>query len=431
MLQAAFNFGPRLAPRTPFFYGWAVLAAAGSSQFSRNAAASLTLAVFLFPMSQDLGWSRTLIAGTAGAGGLASSAASPGVGWLVDRYGARTVLLLSVLLLGFCIISLAWATEPFAFFLAYGAARVLFSTSIPIGGTVVVSRWFVKKRGRAMGLLFLAHSAGMTSFPLIAFLIIRSRGWQDAWIVLGVLVWVIAVLPVAALIVQTPEDVGLRPDGAPTRDSSGSLISPTGEAEDDSWTLRRAVRTRALWLLALAGGLLFLIQAGTNIHIGAYLRDQQLSGSVAATAIALSAIFVGLGSLAWGWLVEKLSVRYVFALVALVIAVASATFIAADSSAKAFLSASLFGIAVGGILVVPPVAAATYFGRRSLGAIRGITESFVSLGQAAGAVFSGLVFDFTDSYNGAFLTFAALGVLTIALVLIAKPPGQTVPASPP
>ncbi|MDP6715248.1 MAG: MFS transporter, partial [SAR202 cluster bacterium] len=91
----------------------------------RNAAASLTLAVFVYPISEDLGWSRTLIAGAASVGGLAASGAAPIVGWIVDKYGARIVLSASVLVLGISTMSLAWATAPVAFYVAYGVGRVL------------------------------------------------------------------------------------------------------------------------------------------------------------------------------------------------------------------------------------------------------------------------------------------------------------------
>ena len=158
----------RLSEKTPFYYGWIVLFSAGSSQFVRNAAASLTLAVFIYPISEELGWSRTLIAGAASVGGLAASGASPVVGWMVDKYGTRIVLTISILVLGLSTMSLAWATAPIAFYLAYGIGRVIFNSSIQIASSVVVSRWFIRQRGRASGLLSMTHAIGMTLFPLIA-----------------------------------------------------------------------------------------------------------------------------------------------------------------------------------------------------------------------------------------------------------------------
>ena len=411
----------QLLNRLPFFYGWNILFAAGSSMVVRNAAASLTLAVFIFPMSEDLGWSRTLIAGAASVGGLAATVASPVVGWALDRYGARVILTGSVLVMGLSTVSLAWATVPIAFYLAYGTGRVIFSSPMNIGSSVVVSRWFVRRRGRATGILFLSHSLGMITFPLIAGLVIKYRGWEDAWIVLGVLVWVLALGPVSMLVRQSPESVGLLPDGdLPTEQDDETLAeSPAGE---QNWTLKEAMRTPTLWLLALATGSLYLLQSGTNIHQGAYFLDQGLGVGVSAATLSMNAVFTGVGSLFWGWLVDKAPVRYTYAGVALMMAVALVLFPIADTIAEALTVAAIFGMAVGGILVVPVVAYANYFGRQSLSAIRGVTEPLVSLGQAIGAVFSGIVYDVTGSYKDAFLILGILGFATIGMLLATSAP---------
>ncbi len=413
----------RLINRLPFFYGWTILFAAGSSMVVRNATASLTLAVFIFPMSEDLGWSRTLIAGAASLGGLVATVASPLVGWALDRYGARMILTVSVLILGVSTVSLAWATVPIAFYLAYGLGRVIFSSPLNIGPSVVVSRWFVRRRGRATGMLFLSHSLGMITFPLIAGLVIKYRGWEDAWVVLGVLVWILALGPVSMLIRQSPESVGLLPDGDPPQQPDGGKEAEAA-AEESNWTLREAVRTPTLWLLAMATGSLFLLQSGTNIHQGAYFLDQGLGLGVSAASLSLNAVFTGVGSIFWGWLVERVPVRFTYAGVALMMAVALVLFPIADTTAEALVVASIFGAAVGGILVVPVVAYANYFGRRSLSAIRGVTEPFVSLGQAIGALFSGIIYDVTGSYKDAFLILAILGFATIAMLLATRAPSR-------
>ena len=411
----------QLLNKMPFFYGWTILFAAGSSMVVRNATASLTLAVFIFPMSEDLGWSRTLIAGAASLGGLVATVASPVVGWTLDRYGARTILTVSILVLGLSTISLAWATVPIAFYLAYGTGRVLFSSPLNIGPSVVVSRWFVRRRGRATGMLFLSHSLGMITFPLIAGLVIKYRGWEDAWIVLGVLVWVLALGPVSMLIRQSPESVGLLPDGdLPEQPGAGNDVATA--VEEVSWTLREAMRTPTLWLLALATGSLFLLQSGTNIHQGAYFLDQGLGVGVSAATLSVNAVFTGAGSLFWGWLVDRVPVRFTYAGVALMMAVALVLFPSADSVIEALAVAAIFGAAVGGILVVPVVAYANYFGRRSLSVIRGVTEPFVSLGQAIGAILSGAIYDVTGSYKDAFLILAILGFATIGMLLLTRAP---------
>ena len=427
-LFSAIDLGKRLAPRTPFFYGWVILFSAGSTQVVRNATASLTIAVFIFPLSEELGWSRTLIAGAASFGGLAASGVSPAVGWLVDRYGARLILAVSIFILGLSTISLAWATVPVAFYLAYGVGRVIFSSPVQIGSSVVVSRWFVRLRGRTSGILFGSHSIGLVAFPLIASVVIGTSGWREAWIVLGLLVWGIALLPVSLLIVQQPEDVGLQPDGDPplpaieVGQQGDEAPTPLPVPEEPVWTLREAMRTPALWMFATATGMVFLVQAGVNTHLAAYLRDEGLTAAFAGFGISLNAAFLGLGSIFWGWITEKFPARYVLASVAISVGGASALFIIADSTVEILVYAVLFGFGVGGLLSVPPVGYADYYGRRSLGAIRGVTEPLTTFGQAIGAVAAGLIYDLTESYQLAFMAFAVMGGLAMVLVLFARPP---------
>ena len=231
----------------------------------------------------------------------------------------------------------------------------------------------------------------------------------------------VALIPVSLLIVQRPEDVGLLPDGdkATSDDASGESTQAVQEVE---WSLKEAMHTPTLWILAVTIGSLFLIQAGTNTHVGAYFRDQGMGAAVAGLAISFNAAFTGIGSIAWGWLVERVPVRYGLAGVALFMATASALFITADSTWEALAYSALFGFGIGGILAIPPVAYANYFGRRSLGTIRGVTEPFTSFGQAIGALLAGAIFDITGSYSNAFITFAILGVITMLFLLMAKPP---------
>jgi len=418
----------QLANRLPFFYGWSILFAAGSSMVVRNAAASLTLAVFIFPMSEDLGWSRSLIAGAASFGALVAMVVSPITGWAMDRYGARVILTVSIIALGISTMSLAWVTAPIAFYLAYGTGRVLFASPLNIGCSVVVSRWFVKKRGKATGMLFMSHSLGMITFPLLAGLVIKYRGWEDAWLMLGALVFVLALGPVSMLVRQDPESMGLLPDGD-LIDQSNESQDETPAAEEASWTLREAMHTPTLWLLAVSTGALYLLQSGTNIHQAAFFLDQGLGVGVSAASISMNAVFTGLGSLFWGWVVDRVPVRYTYAGVALMMAAALVLFTMADTVIEALIVASIFGTAVGGILVVPVVAYANYFGRGSLSTIRGVTEPFVSLGQAIGGLFSGVIFDVTGSYKLAFVVLAIVGFATIGLLLATRAPTRPSVAS--
>ena len=422
--EASLNLANLLSRKTPFFYGWVILATSGSTQVVRNAAASLTLAVFMYPMADDLGWSRTVLAGAASAGGLASTFLSPATGWAVDRYGAKNVLSVSVLVLGITTFLTGWATVPIFFYITYGIGRVIFSSPVQIGSSVVVSRWFIKRRGRANGILSFCHSIGMTGFPLMASILIGIYGWQVTWQILGVAVWIVALLPAFLFLAETPESVGVLPDGEtpPNDTESSSARDITGEI---SWTLKEAMKTPALWQLALGTGFLYVIQSGTNVHMAAYLQDINLNSKVAASAVSLTAVFTGLGGLGWGLIIEKVAARFCYALVAALMAASTLLFIAANSPQTALTVASLFGISVGGILVIPPVAFANYFGRDSLGAIRGITEPFNAFGQAIGALLSGIIRDGTASYELAFYTMAVVALVAIFVTVSATIPKKT------
>ena len=127
----------------PFFYGWVVVVASGTAMFARMAPNITTLTIFIHPLSQEFGWSRTLISGSVSAGALAALVLSPAVGWCIDRFGARPVLVISVLILGMTMTSMAWATLPLTFYVAFASARVVFHTSAPIGASTVSARWLL------------------------------------------------------------------------------------------------------------------------------------------------------------------------------------------------------------------------------------------------------------------------------------------------
>ena len=385
------------------------------------------LAIFLSPMSEELGWSRTLISGAVSVGAIASIFASPIVGWAVDRYGARLILSVSMVVLGVAITSLAWATIPAFFYLGFATGRVVFHVPVQIGSGAVVSRWFIRKRGRAIGLVYLAGAAGNILGIQIASLVISNWSISAAWVALGITVVAVSVLPATLLIVERPEEIGLEPDGLSTgpgttldMETRKSLSAPS-QAEID-WTLREAMGTNALWVLTGVVGALFLIQAGVSVHIGAFFQDRGLSLTLVATAITINGIVNAIGSLVWGATIERIPVRWAMGLLMLITAGSTLALLAVHSVTTAFIVSSVIGIVASGGNVIPPVAYASYFGRRSIGNIRGVGETGVQIGQTIGPVLSGLAFDLNGSYQVAFITFAVLALLGAGLISFSKPP---------
>ena len=413
----------KIAPSIPFYYGWVVLLSVGTSAIVRNAAASLMIGVFIASMNTELGWSRTLIAGAASVGGLAASIASVPAGWIVDKYKTQIVLSISVLLLGIATISLSWVTTPLAFYIAYGLGRVLFNSTFQIGSSVCISRWFVKYRGRATGLLFSFHSIGMLAFPLLAWTIIQWYDWRSAWLVIGILVLTLSLPFTLLFVAHRPEDLGLLPDG----DSSDTHNNDPEESfvEEVSWTLGQAAKTKVLWILAASGGILFLLQSGMNVHQAALITDKGLAPWVAIMGVSCNAIFTGIGSIIWGRILEFMPAKYAYSLDAITLGLVLGLFTLIQGPISVFVLSSLFGFAIAGILCIPPVTYANYFGRNNLGKIRGVTEPFISLGQAIGALTSGIIFDVYHSYDVALLSYCVLGLIAgVSFLVIKKPAYQ-------
>ena len=427
MLSAA----ARLQRLLPCYYGWVVAGAAGAAVFARMAPAITTLTVFIYPMSQELGWSRTLIAGAVTAGALASMALSPAVGWAIDRYGARPVLVAGVIVIGASMTSLAWATRPVTFYLAYAAGRVVFHTAAPNGAGTVTARWFVRQRGRAIGVIYLCGAIGGVVFTMLAALVIDRYGVAAAWLALGIVCLAVALPPNLLLLAERPESLGLHPDGDPPpaapMPAYAARETPGAAGRDgDSWPVRDALRTASFWILALMGFATFFVHAGINVHIAAYLRDQGLSLTGAAAVVTASWVVSAAGSVGWGWLMERLPARRLYSAMLALLAASVLLLLLAGGPAGALAAAALIGLVAAGGNVIPTVVYADYYGRASLGAIRGLGETGVLIGQSTGPLLAGLVFDLRGSYTLIFLAFAATAAAGSLLVLHARRPARRV-----
>lgn len=417
----------RLHRLLPFYYGWVVVGASGTAVFARMAPAITTLTVFIYPMSQELGWSRTLIAGAVSAGALASMALSPAVGWAIDRFGARPVLVAGVLTVGAAMTSLAWATIPVTFYLAYAAGRVVFHTAAPNGAGTVTSRWFIRMRGRAIGVIYLIGAIGGVVFTMSAAVIIDNYGVAAAWISVGVIVLAVALLPNLLLVAERPEQLGLRPDGDdevhlhrnPLLQGEG-VSSPI--SEDDSWSLPETARTAAFWILVAMGFATFFVHAGINVHIAAYLRDQGLSLTNAAAVVTASWIVSAAGSVGWGWLMERVSARIMYSAMLALLCGAVLLLFLAGNVVGAFAAAVLIGMVAAGGNIIPTVVYADYFGRESLGKIRGVGELGVLTGQSTGPLLAGVVYDLRGSYALIFIVYAVIAAAASVIVLYARRP---------
>ncbi|MDH4175614.1 MAG: MFS transporter, partial [Betaproteobacteria bacterium] len=202
-----------LAARLPFYYGWVILACVCAAGFSRQGSAVATLSIFVEPMTAEFGWSRTAISAAVSLGGVLGALVSPALGGFLDRNGARTVLCVAVLLTGIPVLLLSFTQSLAFFFLFYCTARMSFAGPYELGIYGSVVNWFVRRRAFATSIVTLAHMCGLAAIPLIAHFVMQAAGWRAAWVVIGVTVLAVGLVPTWLLLVRRPEDLGLRPDG--------------------------------------------------------------------------------------------------------------------------------------------------------------------------------------------------------------------------
>ncbi|MDP9426712.1 MAG: MFS transporter [Actinomycetota bacterium] len=196
------------------FYGWAVVAVATVAAFCSGPGQSFVFSVFVDPILADTGISRVQLSTLYALGTAVSAAMVVLVARLADRFGARLMLAVVALALGVACFGMSFAAGPLTLFFGFAALRALGQGSLPLTATMLASQWFVKRRGRAVAVVVLGLAASNALLPPATQALIGSVGWREAYVGLGLMVWVLLV-PAALLVVRNrPEDLGLHPDGA-------------------------------------------------------------------------------------------------------------------------------------------------------------------------------------------------------------------------
>tara|TARA_B100001250_G_scaffold324120_1_gene287641 strand:- start:23 stop:1270 length:1248 start_codon:yes stop_codon:yes gene_type:complete len=396
--------------KTNAYFGWFVLCGVGLVQLVSNASGSLNLSIFIVPMSADLGFSRTLFSGAISAGSVLAALFSIPIGFLFDLRKTRQVLIASVILMAAATYSMSLINEWILLYLLISITRMLFTTPMMVGGSVIVSKWFMLKRGRANGILYAFHSIGMIVFPVFGALFIVSFGWRDSWVYLSYIV-LLALLPVLIFVYEEPKELKIE------RHYDADLSNLNMD-----FSLREALNTKALWIIAFGTGILYLFHSGINSHQAAFLQERGISLGLSSLVISINAISTGLGSVFWGYICDKFSIKYAFSSVFVCSLIALLLLIYTNEINLAILSAVFFGAAMGGMLTVPAVGYATYFGTNSLGKIRGFTNPLSTAGAASGVMVSGIFYDIYGSYVNAFWLYFIISILMLIVSLFLNKP---------
>jgi MFS family permease len=398
---------------TRFNYGW-VIVAVGALMTCVAFGAMLSLAVFLQPISQDMGWSRSGVSAAATNDFLAMGLAAFFWGALSDRFGTRIVVLSGSVLLGAGLIGASQATSLWQFQLTFGVLIGIAAGSFYAPMVAAASAWIEHRRSLAVALV----SAGMGMSPLtvapFASWLITAYDWRTAMLAIGIVALAL-LIPASFLVRPAPEPS--------TSASANGADAPDGR----QWTVAQALKTPQFITLALAHFACCAAHSGPIFHMVSYAMICGIAPLTAVTVYSLAG-FSGLGGrLLLGVLADRFGAKHVLVGGLFVQAMSIATYLAVGHLGEFYALSVIFGLAYGGVMPLYAVLVREHFGVRIMGSMFGAVSAFASLGMALGPLAGGWVFDTFHAYSWLYVGSFAIGIAAVAVALSfpsAKRPSQ-------
>jgi len=414
--------------RRRIFFGWYMVAASVVANTIFSAAFFQGFGVLIIPIERTFGWDRWVISAAMSLRQLQSGIVSPTIGFLLDRFSARKLIFCSTVIAGAGFIGLGFTTGLFTFFLFFfviclGASGVSHAVTWP----VIISRWFRRNRGLAIGLAVMGPIFG-TPLVILNTQIEQAYGWRIVLFAYGAIV-LFGVTLLSMLVRDRPEPYGLRPDGDPPQESN-AMARPSGEAPqrvDAGLTLRAVLRTKEFWLFASYLSGTFTINSAVQVHMIPYF-EQDVGLSAAWSAVVMSVVYItsGIGRIGGGYLLDRTDYRYVLAVVAAMMSFALLYLqVATVKSLWATLPfALMFGISLGCLVPMRGAVGAIMFGTRAIGGVLGLLQGGSIAAGVVGPLVMGVIFDLNGNYSVAIWGLIAVGALMVPLSLAMASPEE-------
>jgi cyanate permease len=397
-------------PRTAFFYGWWVVAAAAVGLFWGVPITVFSFSAFLKPLMQTFHAGRAAVSLAFTLQLVVSALSSPLAGWLIGRYGARKVILCGTSLFGAMLLFnrvLSTTLLHLYFFYAVLGFTVHGMGPIPYGH--VVSHWFDRRRGLALGLMMIGIGSGAMIIPAFAHQLIARYGWHAAYTILGSMVLLISIPVVAAILKEKPQDLGLSPDGA----QLGAVLPQAnlaGLSRSEAW------RSQTFWILVCAFSLVSVSVQGCLVHVTAMLTDRGMTAQRAAFGASVMGAAVLIGRIGTGYLLDHFFAARLAVLLFGGAAVGIGLLLMSAAPAGAFVAAFLVGLGLGAEVDMIAYLVSRYFGLRSFAEIYSVVFGAFALAGAFGPLIMGAGFDRTGSYSGPLVGFLLATVVATALM---------------
>ena len=407
------------------FYGWWIVLATNIICMIGFGTWLYSFGVFFKPMMDEFGWTRAMTAGAASLRSTQGGIAGPVVGWAVDKWGSRRVIILGGIISGLGFALMALVNSLFMFYLVYGLLLSIgMSFMLYLPSFTVIAKWFSRGLSRAMAVLAVGAGLGGLIFAPLSAVLIKFGGWRIAFLLIGILVWIV-VIPLALLIREKPEDMGLRPDGdlpekGPLKKNNPhSSTNPSRKMVNPSrdYTLKQALASSTFWLLAGAFFCQSLAHSVVFVHGVPHLTDIGISVEKAAFSIGLLTLVSVVGRLMFGYLGDFFDKRFLFSISYVLMGTGIFVLLYAKTMPMVYLFILIFGVGFGGNVPLMPAMQAEYFGRTAMGKIQGSMTPLVMFAGAAGPIMAGYFFDKLGSYFISFLIISIAPFAAAAMVL--------------
>ena len=337
-------------------------------------------------------------------------------GWACDRYGPRMVILLMGLITGISLLLTSQANSAWQLFITYSLLLAMGTMPIFTVTVSTVSRWFDKKRGLVVGISSAGGGLGMVIMAPFATYLISNFGWRWAYIIIGVIAWVI-VIPLSRLLKRSPDEIGLLPDGAKLDSRERQVPKPQTEESTPpaALTLSQASRTRSFWLLMFTHFFFATNHFLVITHLVPHVTDMGISAGQAATLLSLIG-GVTIASMAiMGSVSDRIGRKTAVIVCSLVQTGSMVWLVWVQDLGMLYLFALVYGLTRG----IPAIFGALIgdtFGLRQIGTLVGVLGIGIGIGAAFGPAIGGLIFDVSNSYSMAFI-IGATAMLVVALLI--------------
>lgn len=416
-MRKLLGFESRKIRWNPPFFGWFIVLTMVAVTFAQTALYNPALSVFLKPITEEFGWTRSVFAGAITVGTILGGFLAVAIGPMLDKRGPRLIVFLGFLVFGFCVGSIYFVNHLWQFYISIVTGRFIIAGLLQIVPGVVVSKWFVKKRGRAMAFAVVGTRLGQVTMPLFSQFALLAFGWRYAAVALMSLVWISTLLPAILFLRREPEDMGLSPDGISTDSEDYESL----EEDEIGFELREVVRLPSFYFILIAtSGLMFNI-GGINFNLFPYLTDKGISEGSAITVLTMWSGVSAIGALGVGFIVERFHIRFVMAVGFAIVTGGVVVLINTATLFMAYIFAFIHGIAFGSLPMLIQLVWAEYFGRAHQGTIRGFVTPIQLVIQAGGPLVGTLMYDFRADYTPALIVFAFVYVISGIAILLASP----------